>query len=330
MSAAERAQRRLQQIAEGLEPALERALLAWAATATVDRLAEVVARLEVGDLDGVVALLFDHPAAVAAATAVRATWAAGLLRAVSATTQDLNRSQVLPSGRFVVAAPVASPETIAAVRRFEDLAFSRLVTDVRAGLRETVARELARGIGPREVAVSLKGTIRTGGLTAYDAKIIASFRETLESGRGAKALGRTLRDRRFDGSLRRLREKPLTPEQIDKMVAAYRRKLVAFRAQSFARTAAMQAANEAQAISWAEAVRQGAIPADEVRRFWTVAQDERLCKVCAPIPSLNPNGVRLDEPFTTPNGPVLHPPIHVACRCSTWTQRVSPLLRRSA
>jgi hypothetical protein len=183
-----------------------------------------------------------------------------------------------------------------------------------------IATELQRGIGPRQVAVALKQGVG-GGLTAYDAKIVQSFRQALEDGRTGDAMRRALRDRR-------LKVTPnLPPAQIEKAVDAYRRKLIAFRAETFARTAAMQAANEANAVGWYEAIRQGAVPASEVRQFWVVSPDERLCEVCAPIPSLNKDGVPLGDSFITPNGPMLHPPAHANCRCVRWVRRLSPLLR---
>jgi hypothetical protein len=318
---ADRAQLRLQELASRLEPALRAAFLRVVAALRPDQITDLVRRMEAGDIAGAVDLVFGRPEAVAAVTAMRATFAQSLIRLTQATTRDLSSSL-----RLTIAAPVASPDLIAAVRRWEDGAFARVLADTRAGLRETIATELQRGIGPRQVAVALKGDISFAGLTDYDARIIRSFREALEEGRVGDALQRTLRDRRFD---RALSGRPLTPAEIEKMVAAYRRKLVAFRAETFARTAAMQAANEASAIGWREAIAQGAIPATEVKRYWVVAQDERLCKVCAPIPSMNPDGVGLDEPFMTPKGPMRSAPAHANCRCATYVRRERPNVRRA-
>lgn len=304
MTPADRAQQRLQELAARLEPALRRAFLDLSRSLTPERLSDLVRLLEAGNLDAAVTLLTTAPGAVAATAAVRATWTAGLLRVVQATTADLNAGAIRRTVRVI--APVQSPEMIAAVRRWEDGAFARVAADLRAGLRETMATELARGLGPRQVAVALKQGVG-GGLTAYDVKIIQSFRAALEDGRTGDAMRRALRDRRYKIT------DTLTPAQIDTAVAAYRRKLIAFRAETFARTAAMQAANEANAVGWYEAIRQGAVPASEVRQFWVVSPDERLCEVCAPIPSLNQAGVLLGEAFVTPNGPVLLPPLHPNC-----------------
>ncbi|WP_395454770.1 phage minor head protein [Azospirillum melinis] len=62
----------------------------------------------------------------------------------------------------------------------------------------------------------------------------------------------------------------------------------------------------------------------EVRKFWQVALDERLCPVCAAIPGMNPNGVPVGEAFRTPVGPVDAPTIHPRCRCTLTFETVSP------
>ncbi len=315
---ADRAQRRLQDLADRLEPSLRRAFLDMAVSLSPESVAALVRLLEAGDIDAAVAYLIGSPRAVAAVTAVSAAYASGIIRTVSAVIRDIGADG---PRRLVIASPVASPDLIAAVRRWEDGAFARVRRDVTAGLRETIASELQRGIGPRQVAVRLKAGA-AGGLTAYDRKIINSFRQALEEGRVGDAARRTLRDRRLKIS------DTLTPAQIDKAVAAYERKLIAFRAETFARTAAMQAANEASGVGWKEAVRQGVVPVNEVKRFWVVAQDERLCPTCAPVPGLNEAGVGLDDLFTTPNGPALHPPLHPNCRCTTWTRRIRAGVRQ--
>lgn len=316
---ADRAQRRLQELASRLEPSLRRAFLDYARALSPESLAELVRLIEAGDLDAAVSYLTGSPRALAAATAVRASYAGGIIRTVGNIVRDIAADS---PRRLVIASPVASPHLIAAVRRWEDGAFRRVANDVRDGIRETIAAELARGVNPRTVATQLKSGVSTG-LTAYDRKIVNSFREQLESGRIADAQRRTLRDRR-------LSLKNLTPEKIDAAVAAYERKLIAHRAETFARTAAMQAANEASGIGWREAVAQGAVLQAELRRYWIVAADERLCPTCSPVPGLNQQGVGLDDLFTTPNGPVMHPPLHPRCRCTTWTRRERAGVRQLA
>ena len=111
--------------------------------------------------------------------------------------------------------------------------------------------------------------------------------------------------------------KPLTPEQIDKMVAAYARKYKAFRARTIARTEAIRANNMGIQDAWRQAIESGKVSESLVRRQWIVARDERLCEICAPIPRLNPKvGVKQGQPFATPKGPMSMPPAHPNCRCT--------------
>jgi len=62
---------------------------------------------------------------------------------------------------------------------------------------------------------------------------------------------------------------------------------------------------------------KGLIDAEQTVRVWIITPDDRLCDICEAIPTLNPDGVGLDEPFLTPEGPVDDPPAHPRCRCAT-------------
>jgi hypothetical protein len=88
------------------------------------------------------------------------------------------------------------------------------------------------------------------------------------------------------------------------MVDAYARKYRKYRAETIARTESMRALNMGTQEAWRQAVQDGKIVEDLIRRFWKVAHDERTCPVCKPIPEMNPNGVKLAQPFATPRGPI--------------------------
>lgn len=310
MTPAERDAARILRFADRLAPALRRAYLDAVAALSRANIAELTRRLEAGDIEGALAEVFRTPEAVAAFEALRARYAGGLIQLTADAVRSLPRA-----GRIIVQAPVLSPQLVAGVRRWEDGAFARVASEIRAGVRETIATEIAKGIGPRQVAGALRETISAGGLTEYDVRIVNSFRTALEEGRTADALGRALRDRRFDAALRR---GELTPAQIEKMTDAYRRKLVGWRAETFARTSAIQAANDATSASWAAGIEQGAFAYSDVRRYWVVADDERMCDVCPEVPAMNPDGVALNDPFLTPDGPVMGPTLHPNCRCTVW------------
>lgn len=312
MTARDRAAEQILRWADQQEPFLRAAIRdAWRQAQASINVAELLRRLRANDIDGVVELILSSPEAKVVEARLRNAYA----RSLQSIRTDAARGFVLR-----IEAPVADQRMVDLVREWENDAFRRVLRDAREGLRDQVATEMARGIGPRQMAVALKADVGRVGLTAYDEGIIRSFRRLLEEGKTGDALRRALRDRRFDRSLTR----PLTPQQIDKMVDAYRRKLIAFRAETFARTSALQAANDAALAVWEDAVAQGRVPLEQVRRFWVVAEDERLCPVCSPIPGMNPNGVGLRESFNTPNGLRKTPVMHPNCRCTVWTRIVRP------
>jgi hypothetical protein len=95
------------------------------------------------------------------------------------------------------------------------------------------------------------------------------------------------------------------------------RRAVQLRTEVLARTEALTASMAGQDQLWRTAADQGLLDRERFRRFWFVTSgDERLCPTCRAIPGLNPQGVRLDEPFATPVGPVMFPPAHPLCRCA--------------
>lgn len=310
MTPAERDAARILRFADRLAPSLRRAYLDAVAALSRANIAELTRRLAAGDIEGALATVFGSPEAIAASEALRSRYASGLIQLTAEAVRALPRV-----GRIIVQAPVLSPQIVAGVKRWEDGAFARVSAEIRAGVRETMATEIAKGIGPRQVAAAVRETVAAGGLTEYDVRIVNSFRRALEEGRTADALGRTLRDRRFDKALRR---GELTPAEIEKMTEAYRRKLVGWRAETFARTSAIQAANDATTAAWAAGVAQGAYAYSDVRRYWVIADDERMCDVCPEIPEKNPDGVALNDPFLTPDGPVMGPTMHPNCRCTVW------------
>lgn len=321
ISAEELAQRRLHTLADQIDPSLRQAFLALIKKLAPESIAELTRLLEIGDLYGAAQYLADGPRATTAWTTMRTVYAESIVRLTKAIARDL--ASAGPRLRLVVVAPVASPALVAAVRQWEDQSFSRIKRDITEGLRELVASELQRGLGPRQVALRLKAGITNGGLTAYDRRIIESFRRSLQEGRIGDATRRLLRDKRLRLS------KAMSPEQIDKAVAAYERRLVALRAETFARTNAMAAANAAAEVSWREAIAQNQITANQVRRYWIVAKDERLCPQCAPMPESNSDGVGLDELFVVPTAAaedqgigIQYPPLHPNCRCTVWIRLV--------
>lgn len=298
---------RLLRWAAQFEPSIQAALIdAWRRAQAGASFDTLVARLAAGDIDGALTALFDNPVAVAGDTAARNAYAAALQTMRARAAQHIS---------VQIVAPHIDQALVALVRTWENSTYDVLRANVREGLREQIATEFARGIGPRDVARAIKTNFGRVGLTAYDETLVANYRRELETGKLSKALRRALRDKRMDGVVRR---GAATPEQINRMVAKYRDRLTRARAQTMARTSAIDAANAATTQSWKDAVDAGTVALSEVRRYWVVADDERLCPKCEPMPALNADGVGLFEPFQTMDGDIMNPTLHPSCRCTVW------------
>lgn len=227
-----------------------------------------------------------------------------------------------------------------------------LIREIDAGTTEAVRAALIKGMtegrNPIDQARQIKAVV---GLTAKQARAVMSYQRELETfhlRRSAKRWGlgrersvqsglevfrrdangrpadgiyeRRLRDQRFDPTLQRAMEtkKPLTPQQIAKMVAAYQRRALQNRARTIARTESIRAANVGAFEAWRQAIANGQIDGALVRKFWRVSADERLCARCSGIAKAVPKrGVPLEAYFDDPVGrqPVKLPPAHPSCRC---------------
>jgi hypothetical protein len=100
------------------------------------------------------------------------------------------------------------------------------------------------------------------------------------------------------------------PGWIESQAAAYRERLLDYRAEMIARTETIGAASEGQREAWRQAVDGGLVTGEEYERVWIVTPDDRLCDECAgmenqraPIGGTYPDGS---------DGPTKHP----GCRCA--------------
>lgn len=207
----------------------------------------------------------------------------------------------------------------------------------RRAIRQVLERGLANGTNPRRVAADIKAVI---GLTEKMEQAVANFRAELDTfhlrdsaknwNLGAKIsrapggaqvfahkdgtpidgiLERRLRDFRFDKTLIKTIENgiPLSDAQKDKMVAAYRRKYIRYRATNIARTEAIRAASIGAHELWLQQVAEGNIDPAIVKREWIYTKDKRTRSHHRSIPGLNRNGVGLSEPFQTEYGVLMYP-----------------------
>lgn len=242
--------------------------------------------------------------------------------------RDVVRTQVVTTaGATLVTIPgvtvarfeLLNPGVLSWLQEYELNLIKQITQDTREGIRTYLLDGLKNGINPRETARQLKSVI---GLTAQQAQAVANYRKGLEGDQDwmQSLLERGLRDRRYDNTVKRfLRgEVELMPEQVDKMVARYEARFLQHRAENIAISESLRALHAARRLAWDQAARDGQINRDEVVRYWHIAHDERTCKICLEIPSMNPDGRGLDEPFQTPIGSLMDAPAHMRCRCVTF------------
>ena len=188
-------------------------------------------------------------------------------------------------------------------------------------IRNAVADSLARGDNPRDAARAFRDSI---GLTQRQERAVQNFRRALQESPG-QALSRQLRDRRFDSTLRGAAQQgnELTQEQVERMTERYRAKMLKHRSEVIARTESLRALSEGKEAAREQLIESGQIRADQVRRRWVHAADERVRADHRSIPVMNPNGVGPDEPFQTPLGPLRYPrdpngtgANTIQCRCA--------------
>lgn len=104
----------------------------------------------------------------------------------------------------------------------------------------------------------------------------------------------------------------LKPDKVDAGAERYAKQLQGVRAVRIARTELAEAFHSADHALMEASVAEGLL-VDTVR-VWETADDERTCKLCAPLDGVRVTG--LSEPFPSGASTRLHPPLHPACRCT--------------
>lgn len=102
-------------------------------------------------------------------------------------------------------------------------------------------------------------------------------------------------------------------ERLNKALGRFAGKLLRDRARIIARTETATASNRGQFAGWHEAAKKGFLNPSATMRVWIASGDPDTCAACM---SMRDRPATLLEPFDTPLGPRLTPPMHDGCRCS--------------
>ena len=191
---------------------------------------------------------------------------------------------------------------------------TNIVDDQVQMLRETIGTQIAGGVNPRTAALDIAGrsvgNARQGGyigLSAPQGRYLANARAELET-LDANYFTRTLRDRRFDGIVRKAIDagKPLAQADIDRIAARYSDRMLKHRADVIARTESITALRAGRREGMEQAIEAGAIRAETVTRVWDATLDSRTRPDHAAMHGTQIAG--MTAPFTLPDGSrMMHP-----------------------
>lgn len=176
-------------------------------------------------------------------------------------------------------------------------------------LRETIGSQIAEGVNPRKAALEIAGRIGPGntrqggfiGLSRAQSRYLANAKRELAE-LDANYFTRELRDRRFDGIVRKaIRDgKPLSQADLDRIASRYSDRLLKHRADTIARTESITALRAGRREGIQQGIEAGAIRADAVKRVWNATGDARTRPDHQQVSGQEVEG--MDTPFTLPDG----------------------------
>ncbi len=242
-----------------------------------------------------------------------------------------------PSGKAVFRFDVRNTRAETWLREKSSTLVTNLTDEAQTNVRQVIEDGVSRGVNPRNIALDIVGRIdkatghRTGGiigLTNNQEGWVRSVRAKLET-LDPSYFNMELRDKRFDPTVRAAMDagKPLPPDTVDKLLTRYKDNALRYRAETIARTEAIQALNQSEYEALKQAVDSGAIKASNVQRIWDSAGDNRVRPSHA---EMDGQTVSLDEPFVAPSGSQLMFPGDISlgadaeeiinCRCRVRTK----------
>lgn len=266
-------------------------------------LRQVIEAIESGDVERAFRSLGFSPAAMRPLTAAleKAFEQGGVM-----TGATFPRYLSTPMGKAVFRFDVRNSRAESWLRDRSSELVTRIEDETRVNVRNVLTDGMKAGRNPRSVALDIIGRIdqkgaRTGGivgLTGQQEFWVRSARTKLET-LDSKYFGLELRDKRFDGTVRKAIEsgKPLPSDIVDKLTTRYKANALRYRGETIGRTEAIHALNRSEWEATKQAVETGAVSASAVTRIWDSAGDTR---VRWSHMRLDGQKVGLDETFRSP------------------------------
>lgn len=288
-------------LANKFSPAIRKGLIqAWNDLRTQFTVAEIETALTTGGIEAVMRM-YDN---VALKTA----------KALNPAIDDAIRAgadltlETIPPVAFVsadVSVSLINANTVAYLERYKLNLINTISSNTTEAIRESLIQDTIAGVSPRSTARNFRNTI---GLTPHQERAVRNYKKYLQEG-DSQALQRALRDKRSDSVVARAisGEQPLTSQQIERLSNRYRERYIKHRSEVIARTESLRAVGIGNRAAINTMLLEGDVLTEDVRRFWKFTKDGRTRNEHRKIPGMNPDGVKLDEPFQTPLGPLMFP-----------------------
>jgi hypothetical protein len=303
-----------QDIENGLAEGVGRAFASWKDAATPEAIADPEAQGSLFDQ-------LDEPLNDGMARLDDAT-VAGLTAPTRIQPPQTERDTSEPKPRLVsFGFNLRSPATEKYARQYRYSRVREITDRQRQNIRQIIIASTRSGDPPALTARRIRDVI---GLTANQAAIVANYRAALEAN-DPRAATYALRDRRFDRTINAAIEakKPLHEQVIDKLVDAYQRRFLAYRAMTIARTESLRAANNGHVQAVTKWLADH--PDYTVAKTWISTEDERTRPDHVGLHRQTVIG--LQTPFVCDSGETIrwpHDPLGAAkevinCRCTFMT-----------
>lgn len=185
--------------------------------------------------------------------------------------------------------------------RYLQTNFKQFLADSQRRLFEAVVREArAQGMNNRKTARYLIDNL---GLTEGQYSAILNYEKLLRAN-SKEALNRSLRDKRYDRTIERAvkNKTPLTEEQIQAMVAAYRRRYIRRRAEEISRNTSKSIIEEGRAEAARQVLAQAGLSQDDMVKEWRSRRDKKVRFTHSDHGGMDGQVVKENEYFISPSG----------------------------
>ena len=301
--------------------------------ATASVLVDVVAQTEAQDIDGLMeATNFTQGYLGPLTAAVGASYLSGGRH----TTATFPKVKVPPRDvRVKLAFDLENPRAVADLRGQSSTLIREIDYTQREAIRAVLADGLAKGNNPRTTALRIVGWIdprtkRRGGgilgLTKAQTDWTIGLRDQLEQGDYSGYLKRGLRDRRFDGPVKRaLRNGTRIPvKTLEGAARSYTNRMVKLRGDTIGRTETLGALNGGRDEALKQLVDTGAVRRENIKKIWDATADARTRETHL---AADGQTVSVDESFTIGGSLMEHPgdwqgpaSERINCRCFMRTE----------